>query len=191
MPNWSCHDLKNGDKWVTPNTVQYAHILYVYTQFWRGLRRRLKGGSYLSHSAISWHFRWISPSLGCVVTCVTPFTVMPSRNTAPYERRRNREGIGLNLKKCPPTLTGEIFQIQVILSKQLILCFMQKQQVEIIEKQPFPLTPSASTNILPVLIFKIHLINLHLCFNSQMSLSSDLHSILCTSHLTLMKHLLF
>lgn len=47
--------------------------------------------SYLSHSAMSWHCLWISPSLGCAVICVMPLTVMPSRNTAPWKGMRGRK----------------------------------------------------------------------------------------------------
>lgn len=81
------------DKWVTPNAVQYSTVhphtcIQTHTVSQRAARRVKRGSSYLSHSAISWHFLWISPSLGCVVTCVTPFTEMPSRNTAPWESKQ-------------------------------------------------------------------------------------------------------
>lgn len=90
------------------HSTVHPHTVCVHTQYSTGLWRRLQGASYLSHSAISWHRLWISPSLGCAVTCVTPFTVMPSRNTAPWEENRGAE-LGLDLKGAPShTDTQEI-----------------------------------------------------------------------------------
>lgn len=124
------------NKWVTPNSVQYAHILdantqtHTHTVSQRAVRK-LKVGSYLSHSAISWHFLWISPSLGCVVTCVTPFTVMPSRNIAPWEEKgkegKQKAEVGLDFKRHPPTQEKQnIFLKMVILSTQLLFCFVNQ-----------------------------------------------------------------
>lgn len=80
------------------STVHPRVYTQTHTVSQRGTRRT-KGVSYLSHSAISWHILWSSASLGCEVTCVTPLTVTPSRNIAPWEETnegKQKDELGLN-----------------------------------------------------------------------------------------------
>ena len=89
-----------------PNTLECPGRATSWEKLWAEVETT-GADPHFSHSANSWHFLWISPSLGCMVSCVTPFTAMPSKNTAPCGGwDRARVGSLLHLRNVHSSSSG-------------------------------------------------------------------------------------